>query len=758
MPNHFKSVLIFTGFYLILSTSVFAQNQYANWYFGDKAGLNFSSGAVNVLTNSAMSNLEGVSALSDTTGNLLLYSDGQILYNAQHNAMPNGSGLKGHSSATQGSVLVQKPGSDKIFYLISTGAVEQGTIDVYYSEIDITLDGGKGDVVSGKKNLLMYSGSAEKCAAAYHCNGTSIWLVFHDYQGSNYRSYLLDENGISTSAVVTSIGTNHSVSRHRSGQMKFNPDGTRLANCLRGDALNETSVDLLDFDKSSGKFINFRAKLITNDLSYGVEFSPSGDLLYTASGTASPPAGSGKLHQFNLNAGSANQTDIQNSRVLLSSHSNIWYGALQVALNGKIYMTALNQTSLGVINSPNTVGTSCNFNMTGQSLNSRKGFLGLPNFVSAVESINRAFLGPDTALCENESVSYDVSHSGASYRWNDNTTSPTKNFTQAGTYFVSVTKNGCTQSDTVVVSKLSISNSNTLGSDTSICNGDSIILVAPVPNAQYTWHDNSSGSSFIVKTAGVYWVKMELNGCSVADTIVVQEWPKVTVNLGTDTALCEGMTLTLDVASSNSTYRWQDNSTNSSYTVVQSGTYWVEKTTNGCKGSDTINITYSDPPPHPNLGSDKELCEGASFKLQANAPAGVNFVWYNNSNSSSITIRETGKYWITYTNSCGITSDTLNANFIKCFTDIYVPLAFTPNGDDLNDFFGPILPNIGDDEYDFCVFNRWGEIIFISSPEKPKWDGIYDGQRVPLGAYGWLLDINSPILKKTTSGTVTVLY
>lgn len=804
-----------------------AQNQFSNWYFGDKAGLNFSSVPPTILTNGSLSNLEGTATISDASGNILLYSDGQSLWNKQHQVTPNGSSLNGHPSATQGSVLVQQPGSSTIYYLVSTGAVEQGTISVYYSIIDITLDGGKGDVVNGKKNILLYTGSSEKCAATFHCDGTSIWLAFHDYPGTNYRAYQLTKSGLNTTPVISSVGTNHSVSRHRSGQMKFNRDGSLLANAVRGDAVSESSVDLVEFNRSTGAFTKLRAKLATTDLSYGVEFSPDGKLLYTASGTASAPAGTGKLHQFNLFAGSGSQADIQNSRTLISSHSNIWYCALQLAPNGKIYLSPYNQTALGVVDKPNSLGTSCSFNFTGQALTGRKALLGLPNFISSEKAKNYAFLGKDTSICKGDTLKLDLSTDGATYLWNDNTTTSSKKITSNGTYSISVTKNGCVQTDTISVSITDLFAFKGIGADTSLCHGDSIILSPGISNASYLWSDNTTGSTLTVNASGTYQVKITFNGCTRFDTIQVTVKNPIVVDLGKDTTLCPQESVLIGKVISNARYLWNDLDTNAKRNITGPGKYWVKVTVGGCIGSDTIQVNAKDPivvdlgkdtslcpneatmigkvipkakylwhdldtfarrnivspgkywvrvtvegcvgsdtivispaslPPKPNLGNHQSYCEGAFVKLVANTPANVQHRWFDGTTSPTKNILASGSYWIEFMNRCGSTFDTVALNFIPCYPKVFVPNTFSPNGDGLNDSFGPILSDIQDDEYSFCVFNRWGELIFASGPENKKWDGTYQGNRVQMGTYFWMLSIDAPILRKKMSGTITLIY
>jgi gliding motility-associated-like protein len=85
---------------------------------------------------------------------------------------------------------------------------------------------------------------------------------------------------------------------------------------------------------------------------------------------------------------------------------------------------------------------------------------------------------------------------------------------------------------------------------------------------------------------------------------------------------------------------------------------------------------------------------------------------------------------------------------------IYIPNAFTPNGDGINDTFG--VKGEGIKDFHLVIFNRWGEIIFESREARKQWDGKVDGQQVEQGVYVYELFANGA--KKGRTGSVTVVY
>ncbi|PCI98683.1 MAG: hypothetical protein COB15_05520 [Flavobacteriales bacterium] len=202
-------------------------------------------------------------------------------------------------------------------------------------------------------------------------------------------------------------------------------------------------------------------------------------------------------------------------------------------------------------------------------------------------------LNNKTSLCQGETLTLDVTTTNATYLWQDNSTNPTFNVTQQGTYWVEVTENNCTATDTILVNYNPLPSVN-LGNDATLCQGETLTLDATTPNATYLWQDDSTSPTLNATQQGSYWVEVTVNNCSTTDTILVNYNPLPSVNLGNDATLCQGETLTLDATTPNATYLWQDTSTSSTFNVTQQGTYWVEVTDNCGSTSDTIIIDLED--------------------------------------------------------------------------------------------------------------------------------------------------------------------
>ena len=161
----------------VIGLHAFAQNEASNWYFGENSGIKFNvfTGGVSPLTDGNINTREGCASISNSNGQLLFYTDGTTVYNSDHNIMANGTDLLGDESSTQSAIVVPKPNDPDIYYIFTVGSNQTAT-GLNYSIVDITANGGLGEVKSKNTNLLFQS--AEKISAVVkNCDTKSIWVI-----------------------------------------------------------------------------------------------------------------------------------------------------------------------------------------------------------------------------------------------------------------------------------------------------------------------------------------------------------------------------------------------------------------------------------------------------------------------------------------------------------------------------------------------------------------------------------------------------
>lgn len=372
-----------TVLFLFVPLFLSAQREADTWYFGDKAGLRFLSGAPVPLTNSNMSVLEGAASISDGDGNLLFYTNGVNVWDANGNIMPHGTTLSGNTSTSQ-TLIVPQPGNPNRYYIFYADA-EGGPNGMRYCVVDMELNGGMGDVITAEKNIILFETATEKIAAVNHCNKKDVWIMTMNYATDEFYAYLLSDAGLSA-PVISSAGT---LDPTCCNTLKFSPDGKWVAytNILSSGGDDSR---LYQFDNSTG-IATFQTVLPRNvaaaEQLYGISFSPDNSKLYISSAYNYNASGVyNALYQYDMTA-----ADIAASRVVIckemypgSAIVSYPFSTLQNAPNGKMYLARWGMYSpldtLGVINSPNMPGLSCDFDKSGVSLSGRNCQRGLPNF------------------------------------------------------------------------------------------------------------------------------------------------------------------------------------------------------------------------------------------------------------------------------------------------------------------------------------------------------------------------------------------
>jgi gliding motility-associated-like protein len=262
--------------------------------------------------------------------------------------------------------------------------------------------------------------------------------------------------------------------------------------------------------------------------------------------------------------------------------------------------------------------------------------------------------------------------------------------------------------------------------------------------------------------AGTYFVRVELwwRG-EVLHTLSdsVEVLPVIDFSLPEDTILCEGEELLLDVAQNFSVqYRWNTGDTAGQITVDSAGWYQVELT-NACgQMSDSIWVDYI-PDPQVSL-RDTSLCEQDS-NLLVSLPYNENYFyrWSTGADSSAIAINDSGTYFVTYGSYCDSISESFSIEKRPCSCELFIPNAFTPNGDGLNDEFIIVSP-CEELEFELLIFNRWGILVHQQSSGTPSWDGYFNGELTP-GVYVYKINYRGrsmagPVEGKE-SGTLTLI-
>lgn len=659
---------------------VYAQaNEGRYWYFGNRAGLHFgNNGVVNALYDGALATVEGCATISDAAGNLLFYTDGITVWDKQHQVMPNGFGLLGDPSATQSAVIVPAPGAPLKYYVVTVPAFPNMNVGLRYSIVDLSLNGGLGDVTI--KNNLLISPVTEKVTAVRHQNQVDYWLITHEWNSNRFFVFKVDATGIVIPAVVSSVGDTHNGADFNVlGYMKLSPNGRRIA-VARAFS---NRVEVFNFNTQTGEvsnpygfsydFVNFNT-----EGQYGIEFSSDNTKLYVST------SGYGKIVQHNLAGGGAGPGQI-------IATDGAPYG-LQLAPDGAIYVARLGAQDLGKIPNPNLAGAACGYIPQALHLDNGSGLhfsqIGLPTFIQSF------FKPPVPELyCTNEIICEGTSRPlycllppntpiPANYHWYKDgnlvaTGSDTLWASQPGKYKVVLLSD---QGDTLDALPDTLTLAWAMRPLASIiksggqCVGDTLTLTAPIGNYQYKWFRNNTlwgnSTSLTVTENGLYTLQVidNVTGCDSLAQIELSFVQPPSVNLlpnGTH-KLCAGESIELKTTLYNNvTYEWfRDNTlipnvNTHTFTVTESGNYAVRiSTPEGCNTlSNTVTVqVFPIPLADIHVQGASAICAGTAAILSAPVYPNCIYTWTRNDtslnlNAATIAVYLDGNYKLQITDT-----------------------------------------------------------------------------------------------------------
>ncbi|MBT3209022.1 MAG: T9SS type A sorting domain-containing protein [Bacteroidetes bacterium] len=617
------------------------------------------------------------SSISDAEGNLLLCGNGEVIFNAAFDTVI--SSLYGNINSNQ-CVFVPKPGKRNRYYFFTTPYV-YSSVGVRYSEIDVSLNGGLGGIIS--INNLLLNPACQKVTAVYSSNGKEVWLLLHEYQSNAFYAYLITEEGISSNPVISNVGTIHQPPVPPSsnpqlngsgGEMKFSANGKRLAVAIRGLGL----VELFDFNTEIGIVSNPLTITLQNAAS--VEFSSDGTLLYISNDFNYQLAiDTSEIYQFDLLSG--NQSNILNSMTKLSSFVHNTMSYLQLAPDGKIYNTNWHYPdNLSVIQNPNKTGFSCNWDFNAISnppLYCGGNHRSLPNFFRSYLDKNILFdnlcFGDTTLICTQTNTNFD------SIRWEfddtlaglsfsiPNQDTVYHSFSHPGSYQITLKRYRNAQLDEAKKMLYILPVVDIAFSDTLACPNDTIEVFTADNYCQFGWLNDFSTDTLFTDTIkinqlGTYWpiITNYDEYCGLLDTITI-DYVEINPVLGNDTAgncITNPYILQVEYQNGDSVF-WSSGETGDSIIANFVGEYQATVFFAGCSDSDTINIGYGNLL-SPDLGPDVFLCAGDSVKLFGGSFPNAEYFWSPTSDTlEQFFTTVPGLYILTVSNICGEFSDSI---------------------------------------------------------------------------------------------------
>ncbi|WP_118972290.1 T9SS type B sorting domain-containing protein [Taibaiella koreensis] len=628
---------------VICTPALLAQGENNIWCFGGRRSLDFN-GASPVAGTSKVFVFEGSASVCNSSGGLLFYMGADTVWDRNHNYMPNGTNISGNQnlgSSYKGVGIIRFPFDFFKYFLITTDAIEQSSYNAYYSVIDMSLNGGLGDVVPGQKNILLDTNVVEGINLMPIPNCGGHWIVLHRRGNKDIVAYRADANGIAASPVVSQGAIAAPPGTSDNYAMNTNTSGNGIA------AASGAAIELASFNNITGQFFNFHTLDIP--MLYPA-FSPDDSKLFISDQTG--------LYQADLSF-MPNTSAVAGSLVQIDTGR---YFRSRLGPDQKLYTTRWDAISGGLgtaiarLNTPNASGAAVTLER-----NFLPGMISLPfvelgNPAAVAAPVYGQYIFTDTVICRDSAVTLYGDPDYQTFMWSTGSTQPQETFTQPGVYWLAGQKNCTGYMDSIRI-RFQLLEQPLLGPDTSICPGDTLILSPDVAGPLYHWQDGSFSPSYKVSGAGLYTVTADSARCQYHDSIQISLLTTVTAILQPDTTICAGAALTL--------------------------------------------------------------------RATASPPGSMR--WSNGESGNTATVTQQGTYTVTATNVCGVFSDTVEVTTEDCDCQAFVPNAFSPNGDGNNDGLKIYLHCLNMTEYDFSLYNRYGQRVFHSNQPEQEWNGQMNG-------------------------------
>jgi len=477
---------------------------------------------------------------------------------------------------SQQQILISDPASSNQYYFFYT---DNFSDTAYLKYKHVHINSGALTTLGSGNLLFRFAG---KLAAVKHQNNNDFWLVTHTFYSNSFYSYLITSNGIQP-PVISNTGIFYGSSwSDFTGNFKISPYGHKIA----VSNTNAGILELFDFNNATGVVSNpIQIQNSTTNHVLGIEFPPSGKYLYAA--TSLNP----KLFQFDISNYQVNE--IINSAKVIDNLTSGYFGSLQNGLDGKIYCSIAVSQYIAVIENPDSSISSIKYKRNALSLAGGTCLEGLPNLVSSYFKPKAKNIFAQN-FCKGDSTQFSFASNSetTNVQWlfNDpgniatsTSYNPSHIFGDSGSYSVLLVANyGCgvdTLDTTIYINPVPEVD---LGTDTSLCEGDTIILFDKLFNSicNYQWANGSTAPSLQVFKEGIYFLKKSNSLCSNTDTVFADLKLNPAINTENDTLLCTYLNDEAELNSLNDNYNvWSNGTTGQSSIIIKDvGTYSVIST------------------------------------------------------------------------------------------------------------------------------------------------------------------------------------
>lgn len=657
---------------LFCSLHSMAQGHKNYWYSGSQGtGIRFVDGEPVFDSKSQIGSNIGAVSMSDSSGNLLFYSNGGAFYNKNHEAM---EGSKGGVSAYSRDVITLPSQSTTGIYWVYT--INMGWIDMY--SVDMNANDGLGKVLLFGRQFPFDGQYAETVTAVKSCENNSYWLITARNVASRAQILCMKIDPVSGRLSRHSTLLLEDEISYMPWEMVASTDGESIA------MVSDQEAYLIQFDPTCG-IINSAEKLAlpeTGGKPKGAFFSPNGDYLYLTQSKV-PGAKEGYIYQIDYKLPESPE------RYKNFKQTNYALHHMLTGPDGRLYIATDNDAggvrNIDRIANPNNIWSDIQYETSVVTYPLSTILIPhFPNFVNDTRDCS-TLNGPKLLsgdFCEGDSVKLEFKNTAGS--------------------------------DSIFLIDLDFGTPYLINTTTSL-------KLAPKPSGKYNYQ-------LSWRSCGQYQRSKEVH-------IIVGEYPILQVS---DTTICTGDTLELKRPEPDFNYEfffkqdgnWRPQLAN----LFSEGEYKTAVSNKICTSEDSFKLTIT-PPLLTSLAGAYRFCEEEGIPITLDAGKGFEgYLWYPTQDSTQwISVRQKGQYYVVVNDSRGCKGRGDTEVRSDCSPQVFVPNAFSPNGDGRNDSF--VIGGKFILAKNLRIYDRWGALVHYGPHPKTAWNGTKKGALLPTGMY-----------------------
>lgn len=365
-------------------------------------------------------------------------------------------------------------------------------------------------------------------------------------------------------------------------------------------------------------------------------------------------------------------------------------------------------------------------------------------FIESGSFKHKTLIGKDTFICKDGfDIVLDAGNPGRRVRWSTGDTTQKIRVTTFGEYWVEVFTDCGSFKDFKKI--LPGVKDIFIGNDTFYC-GNTLSRKLEVAGRKfdtYKWSDGSSADTLIAKNPGTYWLEVDKNGCKKRDTITLRMEPFPQLNLGNDTTICGALNYILHSHATQANVIWNTGDTGVRLLVKTPGKYIATAKNVYCSVKDSVQI-FNRMAMGLDLGPPlREICKNDTIRLKTGLTDTSQYEirWNTGAVTPSVYVSGSGTYRARVRDKlCGyLVSDSVTVKVYDGLGGIWVPNAFTPDYNGLNEVFKPYSDVTHYNYYFFQIFDRWGEKVFETRDPLAGWDGSVKSSAGKNDVYIWVL-------------------